>query len=197
MNKIPHDKFFKNMMSKKEVAIDFFRDNLPAHVMEKIDLSTIELQKESFIEEDLKQQFADLIFKVNIDQHEGYLYLLLEHQSTIDQLMPFRLWKYIFAMMERFIGTSKKRPSFPVIVPLVIYQGKDKYSACLNIWDLFEDPILAKKVMSDDHILIDVHRLPDEELMQRRISGIIEYMMKNISSNNLLMHVEKLWIKLR
>ncbi|SFS69130.1 Putative transposase, YhgA-like, partial [Halolactibacillus miurensis] len=39
---------------------------LPAHIVEQIDVNTLEPQKDSFITQDLKEVFSDLLFKVNI-----------------------------------------------------------------------------------------------------------------------------------
>ena len=47
----PHDKFFKETFSKVEVARDFIKNYLPESVLAVIDLETLEIQKDSFINE--------------------------------------------------------------------------------------------------------------------------------------------------
>ncbi|SFS80242.1 Rpn family recombination-promoting nuclease/putative transposase, partial [Halolactibacillus miurensis] len=62
----PHDKLFKETFRHKDVTKDFVTYYLPAHIVEQIDVNTLEPQKDSFITQDLKEVFSDLLFKVNI-----------------------------------------------------------------------------------------------------------------------------------
>jgi len=47
----PHDKFFRKAMADIRVARDFFEEHLPAHILEKVDLSTLALEKDTFVDE--------------------------------------------------------------------------------------------------------------------------------------------------
>ena len=38
-----------------------------------IDINTLELQKDSFLDENLKEEISDLLFRVNINNKEGYI----------------------------------------------------------------------------------------------------------------------------
>ncbi|WP_146949243.1 Rpn family recombination-promoting nuclease/putative transposase, partial [Halolactibacillus miurensis] len=62
----PHDKLFKETFRHTDVTKDFVTYYLPAHIVEQIDVNTIEPQKDSFITKDLEEVFSDLLFKVNI-----------------------------------------------------------------------------------------------------------------------------------
>ena len=50
----PHDRFFKEALSQHDTAVDFLRYYLPADVAALLDLSTIELIKDSFVDETLR-----------------------------------------------------------------------------------------------------------------------------------------------
>ena len=43
----PHDRFFKEIWSRKRVSRDFLRHYLPAAVVALLDLNTLELTKDS------------------------------------------------------------------------------------------------------------------------------------------------------
>ncbi|WP_050632171.1 Rpn family recombination-promoting nuclease/putative transposase [Bacillus andreraoultii] len=73
--KNPHDKFFKEPFGDVTVTKDFLTNYLPESIMEMIDVNTLEPEKDRFINEKLKENFSDLLFKVNICGNEGYLYL--------------------------------------------------------------------------------------------------------------------------
>ena len=61
----PHDKFFKAAFSYSEVAEGFIVNFLDEEIQKMIDLSTLELQSESFIDEELKASFSD-IFRIEL-----------------------------------------------------------------------------------------------------------------------------------
>ncbi len=51
----PHDKFFRAMLSNKEVAKDFLDWHLPDFIKSKIDLDSVEAQKDSFVDDNFKK----------------------------------------------------------------------------------------------------------------------------------------------
>lgn len=62
----PHDKFFKETFSNVEVARDFMKNYRPKLILKIIDLQTFEIQKDSFIDEELKEVFSDMLFEAKI-----------------------------------------------------------------------------------------------------------------------------------
>jgi predicted transposase/invertase (TIGR01784 family) len=79
----PHDLFFRETFSRLEVARDFIAHYLPANVIAVLDLNTLELQKDSFVDADLRENFSDLLYRVQLgDGSEANVYLLLEHTSN-------------------------------------------------------------------------------------------------------------------
>lgn len=63
--------------------------------MKIINVNTLEPQKDSYINKDLEESFSDLLFKVDINEKEGYLYFLFEHKSYEDKGIAFQLLKYM------------------------------------------------------------------------------------------------------
>ena len=57
----PHDRFFKEVWSRKDVGQDFLRHYLPAEVVDLLDLRSLELSKESFIDEQLRGHYSDML----------------------------------------------------------------------------------------------------------------------------------------
>ena len=81
----PHDKFFKESLGNVETAKDFIANYLPKQVLQVLDVNTLMPQKDSFINPELEENFSDLLFKIDILNKEGYLYLLFEHKSYQDK----------------------------------------------------------------------------------------------------------------
>ena len=88
-------------------------------------------------------------FKTKIEGREAYLYLLLEHQSTPDKLMPFRLLKYMCNIIDHHLTThgTKHDKIIPLIYPVVIYHGKRKYPFSNNLGDLIDALNLSLNVI--------------------------------------------------
>ena len=60
-NLSPHDRFTRSLMSHPKVIEEFFQKHLPRKIKKVIDFSSIKLQKESFIDDSLNLQIADLL----------------------------------------------------------------------------------------------------------------------------------------
>lgn len=83
----PHDALFKQFLGQKETAQDFLDIWLPDSIKALCDLDSIKLESGSFIDEQLKSYQSDVLYSVHTVQGEGYLYCLIEHQSTPDKLI--------------------------------------------------------------------------------------------------------------
>ena len=81
------------MLRTPEIAIDFLKARLDPYVLEALDLTTFKLENSSFIDEQLKKTYSDLVFSLKQkDQKEKcYLYFLVEHQTEHEDNMIMRL----------------------------------------------------------------------------------------------------------
>jgi len=57
----PHAMFFEKVFVRKDVSSDLVRHYLPPDVVDKLDLSTIQSVNKSFISNDLKAIYSDLL----------------------------------------------------------------------------------------------------------------------------------------
>lgn len=134
----PHDKFFKETFSNVEVARGFMQNYLPEAVLNIVDLQTLEIQKDSYIDETMQEVFSDMLFQARINNREGYLYFLFEHKSYTSRTVVLQLLNYMVKIWEqKAIKENKKQ--IPVIIPLLIYHGKDKWEIGDTLADLITD----------------------------------------------------------
>ena len=80
----PHDKFFKESFSRKEVARSFIREYLPRGICTQLDLKTLTIRKDSYIDKEMFEHFSDILYSVKLSGKQAFIYLLFEHKSTID-----------------------------------------------------------------------------------------------------------------
>jgi predicted transposase/invertase (TIGR01784 family) len=133
----PHDKFFKQVLGDKETTMDFLTNYLPGNLLEVIDLNSLVIQKESFIEKELQEHFSDLMYRVKIKDREGYLYLLFEHKSYLYKATALQLLKYIVSFWEQKTNKEKTN-TLPPVIPLVLYHGKARWQLKHNLSSVIE-----------------------------------------------------------
>lgn len=190
----PHDSYFLTSMSKPKVARDFFKAHLPCHVYEQLDLEYLDQCKQSYVEEHLKKKIVDVLYKTKFksanDSTDVYLYILTEAQSTPEKLMSFRLMKYIFLIMADHLQQYNTH-TLPVVIPLVLYNGKSTYCYSTDIFTLFGDHAqLAKEVLLKPFHLIDLNTIDDETLREHASAALMEWCMKHIRSRNMLQYID-------
>ncbi len=119
----PHDRFFKETFGHPQVAADFLRSYLPQQVTAVLDLDTLELEKETFIDQELRQHSSDLICRAKtVDGMPVYAYLIFEHKSYPDPLALFQLLRYLVRKLERLIARGEGiRP----VICVLLYHGEE------------------------------------------------------------------------
>lgn len=190
-----HDQFFRTAMMDKRVARDFLKSWLPGELCQNINFDNLEIQPRSHINDVRKESAVDVLFKTEIEGHEAYLYLLLEHQSTPDQLMPFRMLKYMCNIIDHHLKTNdtKNDKKIPLIYPLVIYHGNRKYPFSTNLGDLIDAPKdLVERYFLKPFQLIDLGQIDDEVLKQHTWSGVMEFALKHIFARDILPWLKKI-----
>ncbi len=92
----PHDKFFREMWSRQEVARDFLANYLPDDVLQYVHLESLQIEKDSFVDEHLREQFSDLLYRVGLSEgKDGFVYMLFEHKSYPDRFVAVQLLRYM------------------------------------------------------------------------------------------------------
>jgi predicted transposase/invertase (TIGR01784 family) len=190
---MPHDGVFKKCLSDLTVAEDFLRIHLPAEIQQQLDFSTLSLSSGSFVDEDIKQYCSDIVYSLKSKQGEDcYIYCLVEHQSTDDPLMPFRMLRYCLAVMQRHIDRYKTKQSVPLVVPLLFYHGQKRpypHTHKMRFVDCFENVKLAERLYHGPFPLVDITIVPDEEILTHRGIALLEAVLKHIWSRDLLEEV--------
>ncbi len=188
----PHDATFRQFLTQPEIARDFMELHLPAELRAVCDLSTLKLESGSFVEDDLRQYFSDVLYSLKTAQgDDGYVHVLIEHQSSPDKHMAFWLLRYAVAAMQRHLEAGHKK--LPLIIPVLFYTGKRRPYPYSTRWlDEFTDPALANRLYSTAFPLVDVTIIPDEEIAEHRSMAALTLLQKHIHQRDLAELVDKL-----
>ena len=181
----PHDHFFRESMKDQRVAIEFLETHLPADILEWVDLHTLVLQPRSQSNAIRRESTVDVLFKTKLRDKTAYIYLLLEHQSSPDHLMAFRVIQYTVNAIYEHLKRHKTR-KIPMIYPLVVYHGR-RCEWITNINDLVDAPrTIVDRYFLRPFDLIDLNTIDDETMKQKTWSGIMEFVMKHIFARDML-----------
>lgn len=184
----PHDKFFKRFFGYKEITKDFLENYLPEDIKEIVDLDTINLEDGSHVDNELKETFSDMLFSVNINNQEGYIYFLFEHKSYGSRDISLQLLKYMIEIWTKDME-DKKLSSLPVIIPIVIYHGKTKWSIDEEFGNIIQgyDGLpedIKEYIPNFKYLIYDLSSFTDEEIKGQVINKIILTSFKKIQNED-------------
>ncbi|QLO40666.1 Rpn family recombination-promoting nuclease/putative transposase [Citrobacter freundii] len=191
----PHDAVFKRFLAHPETARDFLDIWLPESLRDLCKLDTLKLESGSFVEEDLRASYSDVLWSLQTTKGNGYIYALIEHQSSPDAHMAFRLMRYAIAAMQRHLDAGYK--TLPLVVPILFYHGVESpYPFSLSWLDEFAEPEIARQLYDAPFPLVDITVVSDDEIMQHRRMALLELVQKHIRERDLTLLVDKLTVLL-
>lgn len=181
---MPHDAAFRAFLTHPGTARDFIELHLPAELRAVCDLSTLKLESGSFVEENLRAYYSDVLYSLKTAAGDGYIHVLIEHQSTPDRHMAFRLMRYAVAAMQRHLDAGHKK--LPLVIPVLFYTGRrSPYPYSTDWLQEFDDPALAGRLYGAPFPLVDVTVIPDEEIMHHRSMAALTLLQKHIHRRDL------------
>ncbi|HFH0531562.1 TPA: Rpn family recombination-promoting nuclease/putative transposase [Escherichia coli] len=172
----PHDTLFKSFLTHSDTARDFMEIHLPKDLRELCDLDSLKLESASFVDEKLRALHSDILWSVKTREGDGYIYVVIEHQSREDIHMAFRLMRYSMAVMQRHIEHDKRR-QLPLVIPMLFYHGsRSPYPWSLCWLDEFADPTTARKLYTAAFPLVDI-TVVQKYIRQRDLMGLIDQLV--------------------
>ena len=172
----PHDNLFRAVFGEPAEAVGLLRAHLPPAVANGLQWSTLSVRSSAFIAPDLRATESDLLYSIRrrADGAPAWLYVLLEHQSTVrrlDRWMRLRLLQYCCRIWERdrrrFPAETMLRP----IVPMVFYLGKGRWRHAAEFSELFPREVREWRWLPRfEHLLID-HSATAPEAVRGTLKG--------------------------
>lgn len=173
-----HDALFKATFSDVQHAASELRHVLPPALAARLDFGTLANEPGSFVDGALKERHTDLLFSVRtVADDLVLLYLLFEHQSTVDRLMPFRLLRYMVRIWESHLTAHPEAKRLPPVVPVVLHHSDSGWTAGTAFTDVLDvDPdtrqALGAHVPSFAFLLDDISHESDDALRARAMTAL-------------------------
>src|SRR6056297_3193568 len=186
----PHDKVFREVYSNKENARSLLADKLPDNVLKLVDLNTLEISKDSFIEKELADYYSDILYRVDLTGgSQGVIYVLFEHKIYYDKYVHLQVLEYMVKIWRLYIKQHKEPPdSLPIVIPLLVcHAGKEWPQNTERLSSLLSGPVgeLAGYIPDFAFELYDLHRYADDQIKGTIMSRVILLLFKHIRDPDL------------
>ena len=160
-----HDKIFKKVFLNKKETAEF----LSKITGKKINLNELVASQNSFVTAELRYREADIVYKLK----DKNIVFLIEHQTRIDFKMAYRILNYQIEIMRANENANNKKDNKEcLVIPIVIYTGKKRWSAKRYIREIQEeyfDSIVKEKLflgMLGFYALVDINDYENNVLIE-------------------------------
>ncbi len=172
-----HDRLFRYVFSEPEHARGLLAELVPSAVRDRIDWSTLRHLPGTFVAPELDQRHADVLFQVEIAGRPALLYVLLEHQSKPDPLMPLRVLGYAVRVMEQHLRKQPGPKRVPLVLPIVVHHGARGWTEARTFAEVLDAPAellasLGPYLPSFELLIDDLAAIPEAELRRRQMTSL-------------------------
>jgi len=185
----PHAEFFVDIIGRKDNARNLLKKALPEDVRKHLDLESLIVEKGSYVDEDQRNHFSDLVFSVNLKNGESTkVYCLFEHKSTPEVMVSLQVLRY---MVLEWNNILKQKDAIvrklPPIIPIVVYQGHPGWNIGRDFHGIIDFPSDSFKPFIPDfkYLLWDFSGVDDKELQDALILRYYVLICKALGSDDL------------
>ena len=201
-----HDKLVKTILKNPEEMAKIINEFLEPSV--EVKGENLVKYTNSYITQKYKSKEADIVYKLKNEE----VFFLVEHQSTIDKKMPYRILNYCVDIMQEWVKSKKlkRQTKYPIVVPIIIYTGIEKWKIPKNFKDvqisnqifgdfkidlyynLIEINKLSKKYLIDQQSLFGYGMVIEKSKNKTELQENLELIVKNAKSKEKLMEISNI-----
>jgi hypothetical protein len=145
-------------------------------IVASLDFSKVQRVNTTFIADNLREQESDMVFLLpfrDADETEVMIYILIEHQSTVDPAMGFRLLFYMCQIWDqqrqKWVSENvpKREWRFRPIIPVLFYTGEERWQTLPSLETLMDVPeALTLFIPQFETLFLGVKSASDETLLK-------------------------------
>ena len=155
-----HDHLFKFYMQDITLAQEFINKD----ELEYINLDTLKPEPVEMIGRNLKKSMVDILYSTKSRDNKTVIYILIEHQSTVDPLMNTRLTEYSMSIIRKHYRQYKE---IPAVITMVVYAGRALFS--LNKFH---------NIMRSNHRVLDLTKTSYREILNNKTISLVLLALK-------------------
>ena len=194
---------FKNNRLTSQFLRNYTNIPLLSNVMPE-DIEDVSQKYQAFLGVEFE---ADTIKKVYIRRADGtierevYVLSLIEHKSVIDYDVAMQLLRYMCVIWQEYKATqnkiqegSSRRKNFryPLIIPIVYYEGKKEWTAGLHLKDRIEfSEEMAEYIPDFTYQVVSLNKYTNEELSEKHDEMSLVMLINKVQSEEDLSEFRK------
>ena len=187
-----HDELFRSLLNDKEEFVRFIKYFINPEL--KLTKDSIQKYNRSFVTSKYKSRNSDIVYK----EKDRKVYYLIEHQSTIDYNMPYRMLEYSYEIIRDTVekeNNKKKNYKYPNVIPIVLYTGNLKWKVP-KVIGFFRDGLYKDVGLNFKYILIDTNDYNKEKLFNsENMVGLAMQAEKSNTNEEVTEVIEKMFIE--
>ena len=181
----PHDALVRYTFKNLTHARGLLKSLLPAPLVRQAQWHKLAVVDGSFIDPQLAEKQTDLLYHVPIAGHDAFIYVLLEHQSTPQRMMPFRMLVYLTRIWQRELSEHPELRKLPLIVPLVLHHSAKGWTAPTSMAELYNADQELLQSLGDllpqmTFQLTDLTHQEDQELHRSLTSSLAKLVLLSL-----------------
>ena len=190
-----HDEFFKVVFENKQIAAGYIRQFVDQALVNKLDLSKLKLEKNSYTTPKLRKYFSDIVYSCPYKETRISLSFLFEHKSRPVPYPHVQVLRYVLEIWEKNI---KDRTPLQIVLPLVFYHGQEHWEyRPIESYFVHIDEDLLKYLPQFDFHLLNISSWSDEKIIALEERFLVNTLLvfKHIwDEQYILNNIQKLFI---
>lgn len=159
------------------LCAQFLRGYVDIDLLKDVKPEDIEDISERFLPLWQEGRDSDSVKKIHLKGQSLYLIAIVEHQSKVHYDMSFRLLRYIVMILTDYEKeqemlcpgiTKTKDFKYPPILPIVYYEGTEKWTAVRNFKDRVHlSDALGKYIPSFEYLVVPLTSYSNQDLVEK------------------------------
>ena len=173
-----HDNGAKLIFDDPILCAQFLRGYTNIELLKDVQPEDIEDISERFLPMWQEGRDSDSVKRVRLKDCDLFLIAIVEHQSKVHYDMAFKLLRYMVMVLTDYEREEeKKRPGitrtkefrYPPILPIVYYEGTNRWTAARNFKErVYLNEILGQYIPDFEYLVVPVASYTNEELIEKK-----------------------------
>ena len=200
-----HDEFCKDNLRDLDKARKFLRLMLKPEIVDLLDLDRLELSSESFLSEELKKLYADVLYRIPVKNSDENIvvFVLIELKTESDKWTVFQQAKYIIRIWDEEYRKAEGEGRLsdfllPMVIPVIFHHGASKFAASTELADQVRTlKGLKPYTLNVKSLLFDVVSLNEKDFPEDLEICVLLMILQAVFSENTAERLMAIYQKIR
>ena len=190
-----HDNSAKIIFEDPILCAQFLRGYVDIPILKDVQPEDIEDETERFVHLFTEERNSDVVKRIRLkDKGNGeipfYLISLIEHKSDVDYNVVMQILRYMVFIWEDYEKRQERKQEgvsrtkgfrYPPILPIVYYEGTDKWTAALRLHErVYLSNMLGEYVPEYRCLMVQLNRYSNRMLMEKEDELSIVMMLNRL-----------------